>query len=91
MAKTNSKNGKSVKKLSCLEAAYKVLAQCHGKLNPKALAAKMIAKGLWATTGATPHQTVAAGMNVEIAKKGDAARFKRVGPALFAANVTGKK
>ena len=71
MAKKNGKNGKSVKKLSCLDAAYKVLAQCHGKLNPKALAAKMIAKRFWTTAGATPHQTVAAGMNVEISKPHD--------------------
>jgi hypothetical protein len=48
------------------------------------LTEQMLAKGLWATTGATPSSTLYSALIREIANRKDASRFKKTGPGEFA-------
>ena len=55
----------------------------------KARAERAIAAG-WKTSGKTPHATLYAAMLREIAKKGDAARFRKADRGLFEAGASAK-
>ncbi len=78
-------------KMSGLDAAAKVLAEAGEPMNAKAIVEAMAAKGYWSSTAATPHATIYAAMIVEIAKKGDAARFRKTDRGLFTVAAAGKK
>jgi hypothetical protein len=73
------------KRLSALDAAAKVLAEATEPLNCKQMIETMTAKGYWkpAHAGKTPANTLHAAIATEIKKKGDAARFEKVGRGQF--------
>ena len=73
---------KADRKPSGLDLAAKVLADAGEPLAAKAIAERAIAAG-WQTSGKTPQATLYAAMLREIAKKGDAARFRKVDRGLF--------
>lgn len=74
------------KRVSSLDAAALVLAGSSEPMKPKALIAAMTEQGLWTSpAGKTPHVSLATAMDREIKTKGEKARFRKVGPGLFAA------
>ena len=75
---------KSDRKPSGLDLAAKVLADAGEPLRAKQIAERAIAAG-WKTNGKTPEATLYAAMTREIAKKGDAARFRKADRGLFEA------
>jgi len=76
--------GRSVAKLSALDAAAAVLAAVDEPMGSKELVEQMLADGLWQTGGKTPANTLYAAILREISKKGDASRFRKVGRGRFA-------
>jgi len=76
--------GKADRKPSGLDLAAKVLADAGEPLKAKQIAERAIAAG-WKTNGKTPEATLYAAMTREIAKKGDAARFRKADRGLFEA------
>lgn len=72
------------KRPSGLDLAAKVLADAGEPLAAKAIAERAIAAG-WKTDGKTPHATLYAAIIREIARKGDAARFRKTDRGLFVA------
>ena len=66
------------KRPSGLDAAAQVLAEASEPLNTKVMVERMLAKGLWKTSGRTPASTIYAAMIREIAAKGNASRFRKV-------------
>ncbi|HYD02468.1 MAG TPA: HTH domain-containing protein [Phycisphaerales bacterium] len=74
------------KRVSSLDAAAQVLAGSTEAMKPKALIAAMTEQKLWTSpAGKTPHVSLATAMDREIKTKGEKARFRKVGPGLFAA------
>ena len=73
---------KADRKPSGLDLAAKVLADAGEPLKAKQIAERAIAAG-WKTNGKTPEATLYAAMTREIAKKGDAARFRKADRGLF--------
>jgi len=73
------------KHLSALDAAAKVLTQAGTPMTCKQMMDAMVADGLWqpAQGGKTPANTLHAAIGLEIKKKGDAARFEKVGRGQF--------
>jgi hypothetical protein len=71
------------KKLSGLDAAAKVLAEVGGPLNAAEMVQRMLAKGLWKTSGKTPAATIYAAIIREIATKGKDARFRKTARGKF--------
>ncbi|MCC5823395.1 MAG: winged helix-turn-helix domain-containing protein [Phycisphaerales bacterium] len=71
--------------VSALSAAVLVLASAPDDgLNAKAMIERMVAQGLWSSpAGKTPEATLSAAITREIAKKGKAARFRKVGRGRF--------
>jgi HB1/ASXL restriction endonuclease-like protein with HTH domain len=81
-AKVKSADGK----LSCLDAAAKVLASAKEPMTTKALIEQMASKGLWSSpNGQTPAATLYSAILREITTKGKEARFKKADRGLFAA------
>jgi len=78
------------KRLSALDAAVKVLTEAEGPLNCKQMIDTMITKGYWAPShsGKTPANTLHAAIGAEIKKKGDQARFEKMGRGQFALRAT---
>jgi hypothetical protein len=71
-------------KLSCLDAAAKVLAEASEPMSAKALIAAMAAKSLWTSPGGkTPHATLYSALLREIGAKGDESRFAKAGAGKF--------
>ena len=77
-AEAKPKTPAKQKKLSGLDAAVKVLAEATEPLNCKEIVERMLAKGLWHTSGKTPAATIYAAIIRQIAAKGDGARFRMV-------------
>ena len=73
---------KADRKPSGLDLAAKVLVDAGEPLKAKQIAERAIAAG-WKTNGKTPEATLYAAMTREIAKKGDAARFRKADRGLF--------
>ena len=79
---------KKPKRISALDAAAQILETAGKPMKAQELIAAMAEQGLWSSpAGKTPHATLYAAMVREIAKKGNAARFKKVDRGLFAANI----
>jgi len=82
VAKAKSADGK----LSCLDAAAKVLASAKEPMTTKALIEAMAEKKLWSSpNGQTPAATLYSAILREITTKGKEARFKKADRGLFAA------
>lgn len=80
-------------RLSALDAAARVLAENTEPtgLNARQLVERMAARGLWTSpAGKTPSATLYAAMIRDIAKRGDASRFRRASPGHFLAAGTTK-
>ena len=78
---------KKPKRTSALDAAAQVLKASGKPMKAQELIAAMAEQGLWSSpAGKTPQATLYAAMLREIAKRGNAARFKKVDRGLFAAN-----
>ncbi len=76
-------NMKMPRKPSGLDAAAQVLAASGDPMRSKDIVDTMLAKGLWATKGKTPHATIYAAIIREIQNKGDASRFEKVDRGRF--------
>src|SRR4029077_19572574 len=73
-------------KLSCLDAAARVLASAKEPMTTKALIEAMAEKKLWSSpNGQTPAATLYSAILREINTKGKEARFKKADRGLFAA------
>ena len=84
---TKAKSDAKPKKLSALDAAAKVLAECKQPMNTRQMIEAMAAKGYWASpNGQTPAATLYAAITREINVKGKDARFKKVDRGHFAFN-----
>jgi len=82
-----SKPAKSDGKLSCIDAAAKVLATSKEPMTTKAMIEAMAAKGLWSSpNGQTPAATLYSAILREINTKGKESRFKKSDRGLFATN-----
>jgi hypothetical protein len=79
----------TMKKLSALDAAAKVLAETDLPMSCKELIGTMAAKGYWTSPGGqTPDATLNAAILREIAIKGDQSRFVKPAPGRFALRPT---
>ena len=73
-------------RMSCLDAAAKVLAEAGEPLNCLTMFDRMHAAGYWTSDKATPHNTIYAAILRECQKKGDESRFRKAGRGLFELN-----
>ena len=80
---TGQRGAKGAKRVSGLDAAARVLAEAGEPMNAKAIAETALAKGYWATKGATPWATLYSAMIREIAAKGAQSRFRKVSRGMF--------
>ena len=71
------------KRASGLDAAATVLAAAGEPLNTAEMVKRMLAKGLWKTSGKTPAATIYAAIIREIATKGKDARFRKTARGKF--------
>lgn len=69
--------------MTVLEAATRVLWQAKEPLKSKELAPRMMAEGLWKTSGLTPESTVAAEIYGHMKVYGDKSPFVLSGPGRF--------
>ena len=70
--------GNTKKRTGILDAAAQILSKTKEPMVCKAIVEQAIARGIWSTGGKTPHATLSAAINREIAKKGEDARFEKV-------------
>ena len=75
--------------MNALDAAATVLAETAEPLHYRELTERMLTQELWTTAGKTPWATVNALIAVDIKDRGNASRFVRVRPGLFALNPNG--
>lgn len=86
-AKRAKPDASGPKKVSAIDAAFKVLAGSKEPLNCKELIEAMAAKKLWTSPGGkTPHATLYSAILREITTKGKDARFTKAERGKFAAN-----
>ena len=88
--KTSSKKSAAQKtaargcgKLSGLDAAAQILANVKEPMGCKEMVNQAMVQGLWSPAGKTPHATLYAAIIREISKKGNDARFEKVGRGRF--------
>jgi hypothetical protein len=74
---TGEPDGQTGKKMSCLDAAAKVLAEAGKPMNTLAMFDAMVAAGYWSSDKATPQNTIYSAILREIKTKGEASRFRR--------------
>ena len=93
MSKTGTKSKKAAKggkaksngKLSCIDAAVKVLSEKKEPLTTKEMIELMASKGLWSSpNGQTPAATLYSAILREIKTKGKESRFKKTDKGKFA-------
>lgn len=60
-----------------------MLRDAGGALSAQEISDRILAEGLWQTSGKTPHATVAAQLYTDIKKRGDASAFIQVGKNMF--------
>ena len=76
---------KTAKKMSCLDAAAKLLTETGQPMTCQELIAAMAAKGYWTSpAGKTPQATLYAGIVREMRTKKESARFRKMAPGRFA-------
>ena len=74
-------------KISCIDAAVKVLAEKGEPMNCKEMIEAMATKGYWTTPGGkTPHATLYSSIAREIRDKGKESRFKKADRGKFASS-----
>ena len=73
------------KKVSCIDAAARVLAEAGEPLNAKQMIEAITTKGYWSSpAGKTPHATLYSAILREITVKGNDARFRKTERGKFA-------
>ena len=65
------------------EATIEILRKAKEPLHAKEIAGRILAEGLWKTSGKTPQATVSAILYSDIQKKGDQSLFCKVAPQVF--------
>lgn len=80
---TGERGAKGAKRTSGLDAAAQVLGEAGEPLNTKEMVDRMLAEGLWQTSGRTPASTIYAAILRECTSKGDASRFRKVARGKF--------
>jgi hypothetical protein len=76
---------KNTKRMSCLDAAAKLLSETGQPMTCQELIAAMIAKGYWKSpAGKTPQASLYAAIVRELRAKQDRARFRKTAPGRFA-------
>jgi hypothetical protein len=70
-------------KMSGLDAAAKVLADAGEPLGCEEVVKRMLDTGLWATGGKTPAATIYAAITRDIARQGEASRFRKTDRGKF--------
>jgi len=84
-AKSKKKAARQDGKMSCIDAAAKVLSEKGEPMNCKEMIEAMAAKGYWTTPGGkTPHATLFSGILKEISTKGKESRFQKTDRGRFA-------
>jgi hypothetical protein len=84
-AKGKKKSAAEDGKMSCIDAAAKVLVEKGEPMNCKEMIEAMAAKGYWKTPGGkTPHATLYSSIAREIRDKGKESRFKKADRGKFA-------
>src|SRR6516165_9991707 len=84
-AKGRKKSADEDGKMSCIDAAAKVLAEKGEPMNCKEMIEAMAAKGYWTTPGGkTPHATLYSSIAREIRDKGKESRFEKADRGEFA-------
>jgi HB1, ASXL, restriction endonuclease HTH domain len=82
-----AKAAKMNAKLSCIDAAARVLAEAKEPMTTKAMIEQMAAKELWSSpNGQTPAATLYSAILREINTKGKESRFKKADRGLFTKN-----
>ena len=72
-------------KMSCIDAAAKVLSEKGEPMTCKEMIEAMAAKGYWSSpSGKTPHATLFSGILKEISTKGKESRFQKTDRGRFA-------
>ena len=72
-------------KMSCIDAAAKVLSEKGEPMNCKEMIEAMAAKGYWSSPGGkTPASTLYSGIIKEISTKGKESRFQKIDRGRFA-------
>ena len=85
--KTTSRKSTTIKKLSQMAAAEKILTSAKEPMSCKELVEAMAKKRLWKSPGGkTPDATLYAALLRHIRTKGDESRFKKTGPGKFSLN-----
>ena len=69
--------------VTAADAAYQVLKEAGKPLHPKEIARRILAAGLWTTTGKTPGRTISACIHNDIKHNGPHSRFRQTAPARF--------
>lgn len=72
--------------MTALDAAFEVLRAAGKPLHYREITSQVLAQELWSTNGMTPWVTINARISADIKKQGNASRFTRVSPGLFALN-----
>ncbi len=88
-AKPKAKSTKPAKamRVSALDAAAIVVRTSTNPMRPSEMVDAMKSQGLWSSpTGKTPGSTLYAAIIREIARKGDASRFRKTERGLFTSN-----
>lgn len=75
--------------MDSLDAVVTVLQQEAGPLNYQEITKRILQQGLWQSDGKTPDATINARLAVDIKKHGDASRFMRTAPGVFALRAWG--
>ncbi len=76
-------DSKAKARTGILDVAAQILAKAREAMRCKGIVEQAIAKGLWSTSGKTPHATLYAAIIREIADKGKDARFEKVDRGQF--------
>ena len=72
--------------MNALDAAEVVLREAAEPLHYRELTRRMLDRGLWATKGKTPWETINSRINENIKLFGASSRFRREGSGRFAVN-----
>jgi restriction system protein len=75
--------------MDALTATAQVLSDTVAPLSSAEITRLILERGLWQTAGKTPDRTVNALLAVDIKRRGNASRFQRTGPGLFALRAWG--
>jgi restriction system protein len=72
--------------MNSLSATEIVLTDAGAPMHYSEITRRILERDLWKTDGKTPAQTINAQLVTDIKRKGDASRFRHVGPGMFSIN-----